>query len=66
MNPSIEPPRGPPFHSTLPVPPAPSPAISRQMTSWFTSYRLPWLDDLELPRWAPDGDPSAAVRIREL
>jgi hypothetical protein len=32
----------------------------------FWLRRLAWIDKLDVPRWAPEGDTSAAVRVREL
>jgi hypothetical protein len=49
-------------------PPAARPAIREVAppVHGFLRRRLAWIDELAVPRWAPEGDTSAAVRIREL
>ena len=35
-------------------------------TRWPWLRRLEWLDEIAVPHWAPEGDPSCALRVREL
>jgi hypothetical protein len=42
------------------LPPAKAPS------RWPWLRRLEWLDDISVPHWAPEGDPSCALRAREL
>jgi hypothetical protein len=39
--------------------------VSETRPSGFWRRRLAWIDDLVVPHWGPEGDPSAAVRARE-